>query len=112
MELSGRNATPTAIATQQLELLGRMARAATAREIAALIVRWTQSQPGCRSAIVAWNLDDASVPECEPGSPPDQRDLALARAATRQALPVYSTDGHRLAIALLPAHPAALLLTI
>jgi diguanylate cyclase (GGDEF)-like protein/PAS domain S-box-containing protein len=112
MELSDSGVTSMAVAARQFELLGRMAVVASAREIAALLVRWTQAQPGCRSATVAWGLDDASNLEFEPAAPIGQQDLALARSAAGKAVPMFSADGHRLAIALMPAHTAVLLLTV
>ena len=111
MELSGNSVGPTTKG-QQFELLGQMAGADSTREIAALIVRWARAEPACRSATVIWGLDDTSDPESEPASPLNREDLALARSASRQASPVFSADGHRLAIGLLPTHPAVLLLTI
>ncbi|HEV2607326.1 MAG TPA: bifunctional diguanylate cyclase/phosphodiesterase, partial [Xanthomonadaceae bacterium] len=112
MDLSDSNVTSNNVANQQFELLGRMAIASTAREIAALLVRWTQAHPGCRSATVVWGLDDTSNPQSEPVSPLGHQDLALARSAAMQASPMFSADGHRLAIGLLPTHPTVLLMTI
>ena len=109
---TGTNSITTAAAAERLELLNCLANAATPQEVAAVIVRLAQAEPSCKTATVLWGLDGTQDPQSEPGSQFDHANLTLARSATAQALPMFSADGHRLAIRLLKTHPAALLLTI
>ena len=111
MGLTGASTT-TANAARQLELLGRLADAATPREVAAVIACLAQSEPGCKAATVSWGLDGTQEVESEPRSQLDDQDLALARAGVLQASPKFSADGRRLAVRLSEAPPAVLLLAI
>ena len=106
----GLTGATTATAAQQLELLGCLADATTPREVAAVIVRVAQVEPACTAAKVLWGLDGTQGPQSEPVSQIDDPGLALARDAALQALPMFSTNGHRLAIPLFQEHPAILLL--
>jgi signal transduction histidine kinase len=95
-------------ASMQLDLLGRLADAATTRAVAAVIVRVAQAERTCKKATVIWGLNDTQEPESEPISLLDHKDLALARAAARHSLPVFSSDGHQLAIRLFDTNPQSL----
>ncbi|HTD28249.1 MAG TPA: ATP-binding protein, partial [Xanthomonadaceae bacterium] len=81
------------------------------RDVAAVIVRLALAEPTCTAATVVWGLDGMHSPECEPIAELAQSELALARAAAAQALPVFSADGLRLAVPLFPTEPAILLST-
>ena len=110
MGLTGASAASTATATQQLELLACLADAATPREVAAVIVRVARAEPTCKAATVLWGLDGTKASGSEPAVQLDDAELAFARYAATQALPMFSADGRRVAIPLFRAHPAILLL--
>lgn len=113
MGQTGIDVSSTAIAAQPFELLSRLADAGTPREVAAVIVRLAQAESTCKTATVLWGLGGTQYPDSEPVSQLDQADLALAHSATMHAMPMFSADGHRLAIRLfLQANPAILLLAI
>jgi len=111
MEHRGSAATTTN-AAQQITLLSRLANADTPREVAAVIVRMAQAEPTCKAATVLWGLEGTQDPASEPASQLDHADLALARSASTQPSPMFSADGHQLAIRLFRTHPAILLLTM
>ncbi len=77
-----------------------------------MIVQLARAEPTCKDATVLWGLDAATYPQTEPESQIDPADLALARSAAMQTLPVFSANGHRLAVPLFPTDPAVLLLAI
>jgi diguanylate cyclase (GGDEF)-like protein len=111
------SAFKTATPAQQLELLSQLADAATAREVAAVIVRLALAEPTCNGATVLWGLDRMPDPESEPASQLDHEDLVLVLSAAARTSPLFSADGHRLAIRLFQtnsaiAHAAILLLAI
>jgi signal transduction histidine kinase len=112
MGLTNANAIKTTTAAQQLDLLDCLADAMTPREVAGVIVQLARAEPTCRDAIVLWALDTTARPESEPESQLDRADLALARSAVQQALPVFSADGRQLAIPLFQSDPAILVLTV
>jgi signal transduction histidine kinase len=109
MGLNGASAATNANPTQQLELLACLADAATPREVAAVIVRLARAEPTCRAATVLWGLDGLKSGGSEPQAPLDDADLAFARYAAMQGLPMFSADGRRAAIPLFRTHPAILL---
>jgi signal transduction histidine kinase len=111
MGLTGASTT-NANAARQLELLGRLADAATPRDVAAVIARLAQAEPGCAAATVLWGLDGTQEPESEPLSQLDEHDLALVQSAAFHASPTFSADGRRVAIRVSEAPAAVLLLSI
>lgn len=111
MGLTGASVATSAIAAQQLELLGCLADAATPREVAAVIVRLAQAEPTCKTATVLWGLDGTQNPDSEPLSQLDDASLAFVRYAAMQALPMFSSDGLQVAIPLFQTNPAIALLS-
>ena len=107
----GQTRTSVAAAAE-FQLLSRLADAGTPHEVAAVIVRLAQAQPTCKAATMLWGLDGTQDPESEPVSQLDHADLVFARSAAMHALPMFSADGHRLAIRLLQTPPAILLLAV
>jgi signal transduction histidine kinase len=106
-------ASTTVVAAKQLKLLNLLAGASTPRAIATVITHLARAERTCKQATVVWWLNATQDPESEPASQFDDADLALARAAAERSLPLFSADGHRLAIRLFqpnPAIPSAILL--
>jgi len=101
---------PKRVTSAQLELLSRLADAGTPKEVAAVIVRLAREQAECDSAIVVWDLDGEGGPASEPAIPMAAADLKLARTASMSPVPVFSSDGRRVAIRLFETNPAILLL--
>jgi diguanylate cyclase (GGDEF)-like protein len=113
MDQTGTSPATTDTAVQQLELLIRLTNAGTPRAVAAVIVCLAQARFTCKVATVLWRLDGHQDPEIEPASELNHGELALARAAATHAAPMFSADGHRLAIPLcLHTNPAVLILEI
>jgi diguanylate cyclase (GGDEF)-like protein len=99
-------------AAQQITLLSRLANAETPRNVASVIVRMANAEPGCKAARMLWGLDSTQGPACEPSSPLSEAELALARSVTGQGSPMLHADGDRLAVRLFQPHAAVLLLTL
>ena len=113
MDQTGTRASTAAATAQRLELLSRLMDAGTPREGAAVVVSLAQAKSTCKTATVFWGLDGMQDPEREPPSPFDHDQLALARSAVMHAAPMFSMDGHRLAIPLfIGLNPAILVLEI
>jgi diguanylate cyclase (GGDEF)-like protein len=109
MEIADIQVTPVPVASRHFELLTRLADAGTPREVAAVIVRLAQHHPDCESAIVVWALEGEGEPETEPAMQLSGAELELVRSAAARQLPVFSSDGRRVAIRLFSSDPPAVL---
>jgi len=74
--------------------------AETPRAVAALIVNQLEAQPNCHKARVILLEQGKVEPRAEPYSPLNKDERALVRSAAKQACPIPSSDGHRMALRL------------
>jgi len=102
-----RTSVSTAPPAQRFELLNDLADACTPRAVAAVILRLALSEHACKGATVVWGPGGKQDPETEPVVQLNHEDLALARCAVADATPVFSADGHRLALRLFATDSAS-----
>lgn len=89
-----------------------LADATMPRDVAALIVQFVLSQPGCAAAVMVWGLDKSRTVESEPARELDRDELTLVRKAAADPGPVTSGDGACVAVSVLQPQSAVLLLTL